>query len=1048
MGVAILLSVSRIVVAEDEPEPPILVLDTGGFTASEINAIAISHGDDIIAVGGGKEVRLWNVETGRPVATLRGFSEPDGFNIGKVNTLAFSTDDRYLIVGVTDNSKLGSTRIYDLSDPESSLKLVPGHTGCTVGAFMARDGRKVFTYGCADKLEVFAINATEANASISEEVPIKFDSRPETKLPKLFCGYPDEDWILIRDYQRLAVLSRKAGKPVDSADAWPAKLRQLLEWESTLRPPPMASTSAFSGRPALWVDRSSKYLRGGFSNDHAVSQFWVAVWDVGENRPTTVYKEHGFTPNIIAVSPSGRLAASSDLFGEIHVWGLDNGDPVRRFGPGSAHFFGIEWNGNEEILLATTPYGQADYRYGRYGVLDHSFNVATRTGLGRSGANRPARTATRMVVDGSSVRIDTRLEDGVSWLEFTAEGSRLTIAPFEMDGDSVSCHVVMGDKLIVGMASGQLLQLVLTDSKDGKYAVRFVPVRKFRGHRASVTGVGISPDGRLASCSLDGTVRFWSLESPRNTGDIGTKMEGNRLECGVKGEPHEMIPGDTIIMFDGRSFYERRRAMAKGRYVPGQKVRVEFERDGRSMDTTIQLTWVPADDEPLATLYVHGSKAGVRDTAGEHEWVMWTPDGRYDCSPGGEGFIGWHVNAGRRNPAKYYGAGQFRSQLYTPEVVSAAIAGTAKIAKAQAAVTPVSEIGGIEAALPPEVRIITPKPGTAVTGNSIDVVVEVLASSALRERDVQVFVNGRSSSDRRIVSETPQSNGLVRTRYAFSAPLDGNSCSIRAVADNGRAESRVASLEVPRHGGGDSASAAGKRLFVLAIGISDYKRTDLRLKAAASDARAFAEEMRSLEGRLYGKVATNVLTDQDATADRIGTAMDTLVRDASGAKDVVYVFLSGHSMPFNNAFRFLCHDFDEATARATSLGVGELHDWYQRELQAEGILFADTCHAGGVTRLPGSMASPWQGSQRLIISACGPNSVSFENDQHGYFAQAILEACGQERESADLIPKDGRLSVNELIAFVKDRVNRLSGGRQHPLVYDPGVVDSAVFFAY
>jgi WD40 repeat protein len=1035
--------------ADETAEPPILVLDTGGFSASEINALAISHDDRLLAVGSGKEVGLWEISSGRRLVTLRGYREPDGFNIGKVNALSFTPDGRYLVVGVTDNSKLGSTRIYDLAEPESGLKLVPGHTGCTVGAFMADDGRRVFTYGCADKLEVFGIDAASSTSKIDEEIPIGFVDRPQTDMTRLFCAYPDEKWVMIRDYGRLAILSRGHGRAVDSTAEWPAELRRMLEWERKLEPLRLGTSNGFSGRPALRRGHPSIYVRGGFSKDAARSQFWVGVWDVESPSPTKVYKAHTYMPNIIAVSPSGQLVASSDLLGEVHVWRVSDGRTMHRMASEAVHFFGVEWRGKDDLLLSTSSFDQSKYRYGHYGSLDHSFHLGARTGLQANGTGRACSLVSKMQLAGMPLRIEPKWGGGVGWLEFSADEKRLTVAPVKPKDDSVVSHVVIGDNLVVGTEFGQLLQMRPIKSLDPKYAAQFHTVRRFKGHRAAVTGLSVSPDGRLASCSLDGTVRLWSLQPPRDTGDVGAAMEGNRLECGVAGTPHDMNPGDTIITFDGRSFYERRRAMASGQYVPGQKVRVQFERGDASLETTIELKWAAEEAEALCTLYVHGPANTLERRVSDCDWIMWTPDGHYDCSPGGEKYIGWHVNVGRANPAKYYAVGQFRKQLYAPATISKAIMTPRQAENVTAAgIAPVSEAGGIEASLPPEVRIVSPRDGEPIDGDSVDVVVEVLARATLREQDVDVTVNDRPAGEQRKVSETPQSDGFVRTRYAFVSHVDGPACSIRAVARHSRAESRVVSRELKRKNGDAPADAAGRRLFVLAVGVSKYRQADLNLRAAASDARAFAKTMSQLQGRLFERVSSNVLVDEQATADRVQTAMDTLAQEAKGARDVVYIFISGHSMVHNQSFRFLSHDFDDARARATSIGVGELHDWYQRELKAEGILFADTCHAGGVTQLPGAASSPWLGSQRLIIAACGPSSESLEDDDHGYFTQAILEACGEARGIADMIPKDGRLSVDELVTFIKDRVANLSGGRQLPLVYDPGIAGSWSFFAY
>lgn len=50
-------------------------------------------------------------------------------------------------------------------------------------------------------------------------------------------------------------------------------------------------------------------------------------------------------------------------------------------------------------------------------------------------------------------------------------------------------------------------------------------------------------------------------------------------------------------------------------------------------------------------------------------WVLWTPSGYYDCSPGGEELIGWHLNQGKDQAAEFHPASRFRDVYYRPDVI-------------------------------------------------------------------------------------------------------------------------------------------------------------------------------------------------------------------------------------------------------------------------------------------------------------------------------------------------------------------------------------------
>ena len=50
-------------------------------------------------------------------------------------------------------------------------------------------------------------------------------------------------------------------------------------------------------------------------------------------------------------------------------------------------------------------------------------------------------------------------------------------------------------------------------------------------------------------------------------------------------------------------------------------------------------------------------------------WILWTPSGYYDASPGGEDFIGWHLNNGPDQAADFFPASRLRSTYYRPDVI-------------------------------------------------------------------------------------------------------------------------------------------------------------------------------------------------------------------------------------------------------------------------------------------------------------------------------------------------------------------------------------------
>jgi hypothetical protein len=96
--------------------------------------------------------------------------------------------------------------------------------------------------------------------------------------------------------------------------------------------------------------------------------------------------------------------------------------------------------------------------------------------------------------------------------------------------------------------------------------------------------------------------------------------------------------------------------VARGVNITGNgKVAVAAFGDGT-------IRWYRLEDgEELLALFPH--KDGKR-------WVLWTPQGYYMASPGGEELMGWHINRSPDDAADFYPASRFREQFYRPDVVT------------------------------------------------------------------------------------------------------------------------------------------------------------------------------------------------------------------------------------------------------------------------------------------------------------------------------------------------------------------------------------------
>src|SRR5207245_5044931 len=164
-----------------------------------------------------------------------------------------------------------------------------------------------------------------------------------------------------------------------------------------------------------------------------------------------------------------------------------------------------------------------------------------------------------------------------------------------------------------------------------------------------------------------------------------------------------------------------------------------FDKDGREKwkVVTPSIAWsinIAGNGQVAAAAYGDGTIRWYRMRDGQEvmaffphadrkRWVLWTPSGYYDCSPGGEDLIGWHVNRGKDHAADFFPASRFRDVYYRPDVIAKLIdaldeQGALKLANAEAKRNPVEKTAVAER-MPPVVRVVWPVDGAMISGSQV-----------------------------------------------------------------------------------------------------------------------------------------------------------------------------------------------------------------------------------------------------------------------------------------------------------------------------------------
>jgi Caspase domain len=324
--------------------------------------------------------------------------------------------------------------------------------------------------------------------------------------------------------------------------------------------------------------------------------------------------------------------------------------------------------------------------------------------------------------------------------------------------------------------------------------------------------------------------------------------------------------------------------------------------------------------------------------------------------------------------------------------------------------------------------------------------------------DPRIKVNGEWQPKSRAATQLAADG----TRDLVVGPLPSRDSTVEIYADNRNARSVPLTLALKWDGAatlapGQQGLAAERKphLFVLAIGVSQYQRPDLRLNFADHDAEQFVAAMEAQRGKRYAEVTTKLLVNGDATQAGVKTGLAWLASQAA-ADDVGVLFLAGHGVQTpDQAYSYAPADFDPEHQRETGVDYRSIRAALDAFSTAGNkvLFFVDTCYAGGAlgpnlaasngAALIAALSRPGYGI--VVLSASKGDQLSYEDPlwRDGAFTTALLEGIVQAKADA---AQTGDITILNLGGYVTQRVRVLTNRRQEPMFIMPGggVVDFAV----
>jgi WD40 repeat protein len=445
-----------------------------------------------------------------------------------------------------------------------------------------------------------------------------------------------------------------------------------------------------------------------------------------------------------------------------------------------------------------------------------------------------------------------------------------------------------------------------------------------------------------------------------------------------------------------------------------------------------------SDGALLLTLFAHPDNK---------RWILYTANGYYVCSEGGDELFGWHINNGPDHAAGFYPAKNYADQFFRPDIVRDVME------KCQTDLEILIQKGEQKtdiSKLPPLVKITSPQGNSVFDKSQLTVSVEVTDQGGGLD-EVLLYLNGK-------LAETMQRgvNALVQEDSSnvkvFNITLTTGENRIKATAFNdSRTEAISDEITVTCKG-----MKATADLYLLLIGINDYKNPKYRLNYAVADAIGVETEMKKGIRDIFGKVETILMKDGTVTRTSILENFEALKMKVK-QEDVFMFYYAGHGVMSEDVTpQFYIVPFDvtqlvntNAEMQKEAISAVELQK-FSKDLKAQKQLFVfDACQSGGLVEM---LASRGALEERAIaqlarstgtywIAASGSEqfATEFATLGHGLFTYVILQGLQGEADGNS----DQKITVEELSSYVKDKLPEFSekykGEAQYPNSFGYGM---------
>lgn len=1029
-----------------------------------VNAASFSPDDkNVVTASWDNSIKVWDTKTGRLTRSITNHKGP-------VSAVAYSGDGKYIISASKDNT----SKLFNAADGKMILDL-KGHSDWVNGAEISGDKKLIVTASKDGTARIWqfsngkllntlkghanAINTTRFNSSSQNIVTASNDGTAKiwsTNTGKLIASFIGHTAPVVSASFSLDGKYIVTASADNTAAIWHSGTGKLIS-ELKVHSGPLNSavfnkegryvvTASTDNSARIWsvpdgtltgnlVGHTTVVTSANFSADgkYLVTASWdntAKIWNAVDGKLLSELRGHTDWINSATFSADGNFVVTASSDNTAKIWKVPDGKLMK------------ELKGHTDWVASAI--FSADGKY----VVSTSWDNTARIFLASTG---------------ESVAVLKGHTDYLKWINFSNNGRYIVTAASDNTAriwsmpDGKMLHELKGHRDKVRTAEfTKDDKYIVTSSYDSTARIWDVEsgmlAGEFLGHTGALNSAMLSPDGKnVTTSSTDNTARIWSLKDRTlqyvlkgHSGSINSarySKDGKRIVLASIDNTASIWDaenGNMLYLLKGHSG-----ALKSAAFSPDRHFIVTT-----SEDNTLK-KWDAENGKFLYTFF-------AVDSSG---YLAIDSEGHYDGSENARKML-------------YYVCGneivdleQFKDLSWEPGLVT-------KLTGINKEPITAKKIDDIN------ICNYTPLVEEKESVNGSYNYIITPRSGGIGE--IQLYVNGKLVEKYDPATLLKKKNAyLLQVKknkvedYFISGPY--NLVTVKATTSGGLMVSRGANMVAS----GIKKPLAHPNMYLISVGISNYKGEKIKLKYASKDAVDFisamsgsAEKLLNTDGKQH--VFSYALNTETGSArwpikSDIEKLIDSISKKAT-SDDIIIMFFAGHGILQSGQKNFYLLTAEATSADMTgiekevAISTDELKEWLRKIKANKQLLIIDACNSGQVVRqfqeLVGKREVPADqqraleslkdktGTFILCASAAGQSAYETSLYGQGLLTYSLLSGI----KFGNGLKENKFIDITKWFNYASDNVKVMAreiGGRQDPQIignasFDIGLVDKEI----